>query len=90
MTDTELTSLIIGAAMDVHKALGPGLLEKAYQECLFYKLTSLGLKVRKEVAVPLYFEKVYLDYGFRIDIFVEELKAPLIPECSKLYFLSCC
>lgn len=58
--------------MDVHKALGPGLLEKAYQECLFYKLTKLGLQVRKEVVVPLYFEKVYLDYGFRIDIFVEE------------------
>lgn len=72
MTDKQLTSIIIGSAMAVHTSLGPGLLEKVYQECLFYKLKKEGLKVRKEVGVPLNFEGVYLECGFRIDLFVEE------------------
>jgi GxxExxY protein len=72
MTDKQLTSIIIGAAMEVHKSLGPGLLEKVYQECLFYKLKKEGLKVRKEVGVPLYFEDIHLECGFRIDLLVEE------------------
>ena len=72
MTDNQLTSIIIGEAMEIHKSLGPGLLEKVYQECLFYKLKKSGLKVRKEVGVPLYFDNTYLDCGFRIDLLVEE------------------
>jgi GxxExxY protein len=72
MTDNQLTSIIIGEAMEIHKSLGPGLLEKVYQECLFYKLKKSGLKVRKEVGVPFYFDNTYLDCGFRIDLLVEE------------------
>ncbi len=72
MTDNQLTSIIIGEAMEIHKSLGPGLLEKVYQECLFYKLKKVGLKVRKEVGVPLYFDNTYLECGFRIDLLVEE------------------
>ena len=72
MTDNQLTSIIIGEAMEIHKSLGPGLLEKVYQECLFYKLKKSGLKVRKEVGVHLYFDNTYLDCGFRIDLLVEE------------------
>ncbi len=72
MTDKQLTSIIIGLAMEVHSSLGPGLLEKVYQECLFYKLKKEGLKVRKEVGVPLYFDDIHLECGFRIDLLLED------------------
>ncbi len=55
----------------MHKALGPGLLEKAYQECLYYKLQQDGLKVEKEKPMPLIFEEVKLECGYRIDLLVE-------------------
>ena len=71
---------IVGCALEVHKALGPGLLESAYKECLYYKLTKAGLFVEKEKPMPLVFEEVKLDCGYRIDLLVEnkivlELKA---------------
>src|SRR5690606_23029098 len=56
---------------DVHKVLGPGLLESAYKECLFYKLQKAGLIVEKEKPMPLIFEEVKLDCGYRIDLLVE-------------------
>ncbi len=71
MTENELSNKIIGAAIDVHKALGPGLLESAYKECLYYKLTQSGLNVQKEKPMPLIFEEVKLDCGYRIDLMVE-------------------
>ncbi|WP_255563710.1 GxxExxY protein [Mucilaginibacter rivuli] len=71
MTDNEISGSIIGAAIEVHKALGPGLLESAYKECLFYKLVQSGLYVEKERGMPLIFEEVKLDVGYRIDILVE-------------------
>ena len=54
----------------MHKALGPGLLESAYQECLFYKLRQVGLLVEKEKPMPLVFEEVHLECGYRIDLLV--------------------
>lgn len=72
MTENEIAKRIIGCAIEVHKALGPGLLESAYQECLHYKLTQIGLKVEKEKPMPLVFEEVYLKSGYRIDLLVEE------------------
>jgi GxxExxY protein len=71
MTDNEISGTIIGASIDVHKVLGPGLLESAYKECLYYKLVQCGLYVEKERAMPLVFEEVRLDCGYRIDILVE-------------------
>lgn len=71
MEENELTHKIIGAAMDVHRTLGPGLLESAYQECLYYKLKKEGLSVLKEKAMPLVFEEVKLECGYRIDLLVE-------------------
>jgi GxxExxY protein len=71
MSENELANKVIGCALEVHKALGPGLLETAYKECLYYKLQSYGLKVEKEKGVPLVFEKVNLECGFRIDLLVE-------------------
>lgn len=76
-----ITSKIIGAAMRVHTALGPGLLESSYRECLFYELKKKeNLKVEKELKMPLVYEEVELDVGYRIDLLVEfavvvELKA---------------
>jgi len=71
MTENELSSLIIGVAIDIHKALGPGLLESANKECMFYKLKEMGLLVEKEKPMPLIFEEVKLDCGYRIDLLVE-------------------
>lgn len=71
MEDNQLTGKIIGAAIDVHKVLGPGLLESAYKECLYYKLFQVGLNVAKEKPMPLIFEEVILECGYRIDLLVE-------------------
>lgn len=71
MTENEIANKVIGYAIDVHKVLGPGLLESAYKECLFYKLQKAGLIVEKEKPMPLIFEEVKLDCGYRIDLLVE-------------------
>lgn len=71
MTENEIANKIIGCAIDVHRTLGPGLLESAYQECLFYKLAQSNLVVEKEKPMPLVFEEVKLECGYRIDILVE-------------------
>lgn len=67
-----LTGLILRYAFDVHTALGPGLLESAYKECLYYKLQKGGLIVEKEKPMPLIFEEIKLDCGYRIDLLVEK------------------
>lgn len=71
MIENELSNKVIGLAIEVHKALGPGLLESAYKECLFYKIQQKGLKVEKEKAMPLVFEDVRLECGYRMDLLVE-------------------
>ena len=71
MDRDELTEKIIGYAMDVHTALGPGLLENVYKECLYYKLKKTGFTIEKEKALPIKFEGVELDCGYRIDLLVE-------------------
>lgn len=71
MTENELSNIIIGLSIEVHTALGPGLLESAYKECLYYKINKSGLFVEKEKAMPLIFEEVKLDCGYRIDLLVE-------------------
>jgi len=71
MTENEISSSIIGSALEVHKVLGPGLLESAYKECLYYKVFQSGLNVQKEKPMPLIFEEVILECGYRIDLLVE-------------------
>lgn len=68
---SELTSRIIGCAIEVHKLLGPGLLESAYEECLSYELEKAGLKVEKQKALPVVYKEIKLDYGYRMDIVVD-------------------
>jgi GxxExxY protein len=72
MDDNKITDNIIHYTIKVHKALGPGLLESAYKECLFYELKKNGLKVEKEKALPLIYEDVKMDCGYRIDLYVED------------------
>lgn len=67
-----LTNQILKCAYEVHTALGAGLLESAYKECLFYKLTQSGLFVEKEKPMPLVFEEVKLEVGYRVDLLVEK------------------
>jgi GxxExxY protein len=69
--DQDLTHEIIGAAIEVHKILGPGLLESVYQVCLCYELTNRGLFYKKEFVAPLMYKNINLDSGFRVDLMVE-------------------
>ena len=63
---------ILGAAIKVHRALGPGLLESSYQRCLEYELRSMGLKAESEVLLPVVYGEVKIDAGYRIDMLVED------------------
>src|SRR5689334_713121 len=72
MQDNELTSKIIECAIKVHKVLGPGLLESAYKECLYFELVKNDLLVEKEKSLPLIYEEVKLDCGYRIDLLIEK------------------
>ncbi len=71
MNENELSKIVIGYAIKVHKSLGPGLLESAYEECLFYELNKNGLYVERQKPIPLIYEEVKLDVGYRIDLMVE-------------------
>ena len=71
MNENELSKIVIGCAIEVHKHLGPGLLESAYQECLYYELKKAGLYVQKEIPMPVVYKEVKLDHGYRIDILVD-------------------
>jgi GxxExxY protein len=71
LTDHDLTGIIVGSAIAVHRPFGPGLYEKVYQRCLVYKLVAQGLFVEVERPVPVKFEEVEIDCGFRPDILVE-------------------
>jgi GxxExxY protein len=67
-----LTEKIIGFAIEVHRHLGPGLLESAYEECLCYELTQSGLVFRRQVPLPVVYKGVHLDCGYRLDLVIEK------------------
>jgi len=71
MTENELSHEIIGCGIKVHSALGPGLLESAYEECLYYELVKSGFSVEKQKPMPLVYEAVKLDCGYRVDLLVQ-------------------
>lgn len=71
MLENDIATKIIGCAIEVHKALGPGLLESAYRECLFYDLSKIGFSVEKERPLPIIYKEVKLDHGYRMDLIVE-------------------
>ncbi len=71
MTENELSKIVFNCALKVHQNLGPGLLESAYEECLFFELMKTGLDIQKQKGLPLVYEDVKLDIGYRIDIIIE-------------------
>jgi len=71
MTENEISKIIFDCALKVHKALGPGLLESSYEECLYYELQKSGLKVVKQKPLPLIYDEVKLKIGYRVDLLVE-------------------
>jgi GxxExxY protein len=66
-----LTHAVIGAALEVHRELGPGILESAYQECMCFELASRGLSVQRQVTLPVIYKTIKLDVGYRPDLIVE-------------------
>jgi GxxExxY protein len=72
MTENDISRIVFESALKVHQLLGPGLLESAYEECLFYELKKHNIKVEKQKALPLIYEEIKLDAGYRIDIIIED------------------
>jgi len=68
---SNLTGKIIGCAIEVHKILGPGLLESAYEECLAFELSKVGISIKRQKPVPVVYKEIKLEYGYRIDLLVE-------------------
>lgn len=85
MENNEISEKIIGAAIEVHRTLGPGLLESAYQECLIFELKSLGFQVDKEKTLPIIYKEMKLDQGYRIDLLVEN---KIVLELKTVEFLT--
>jgi len=79
-----ITEAIIGAAIEVHRALGPGLLESAYQACLVYELRQLGFNVLEEYPLPLIYKDVKLDCGYRLDLLVNNSVIDEVKSVEKL------
>ena len=71
MIENEISKKIIGCAIEVHKVLGPGLLESTYEECLFYELRKSGMNVERQKTLPVVYKEVKLEAGYRIDLLVE-------------------
>jgi GxxExxY protein len=71
MTENEISYQIVGAAIDLHRALGPGLLESVYEEALAIDLEERGLRVHRQIAVPITYKSLTFDKGFRLDLLVE-------------------
>ena len=89
LKENELSHVVIGLALEVHTVLGPGLLERSYQECLYHKISKAGIIVEKQKAIPLVFEEVRLECGYRLDLLLEnklvvEIKSVL--EMNEIYF----
>jgi len=82
--ENQLTEKIIGCAIEVHKALGPGLLESAYEECFCYELAQTGFTFRRQVPLPVVYKGVTLDCGYRIDVLINDLIVVELKTVEKL------
>ena len=89
MTHNELSSRIIKAAIEIHRELGPGLLESAYEVCLVHELTSRGLSVERQKSLPVRFRGLEIEAGYRLDLVVEDciiLELKAVDELSKVHY----
>ena len=84
ISENEVAKVIVNAAYNVHIALGPGLLESAYEACLIYELVEAGLEVKSQLTLPIVYREIKLDCGYRIDILVENLVVIEIKSVSTL------
>ena len=84
MDANAITEVIIDAAIEVHRGLGPGLLESAYESCLFFELNQRHLKVLRQVKLPLTYKGIYLDAGYRVDLMVEDAVIVEVKAVDKL------
>ena len=84
MESNKITEIIIGAAIAVHRALGPGLLESTYEACMLYELNERGLKTERQKALPVTYRGVHLECGYRIDLLVEDLVIVELKAVEKL------
>ncbi|MEO8380152.1 MAG: GxxExxY protein [Acidobacteriota bacterium] len=84
MSRTEITGLVIGAAIDVHQAIGPGLLESAYQECLCWELGLRGIRFEKQLALPVHYKGLSLDCSYRLDLLVESTLVVELKSVTKI------
>jgi GxxExxY protein len=71
MKENEITSIILDRSITIHKTLGPGLLESVYETCLFHELSKAGLSVERQKAMPLIYDGVHMESGYRLDLIVE-------------------
>jgi GxxExxY protein len=71
LTENEISKIILDIAFDIHINLGPGLFESVYEEILFYELTNYGLKVKRQKAIPVFWQELIMDVGFKADLIVE-------------------
>jgi GxxExxY protein len=71
ISENEIAKVVFEAGLKVHKALGPGLLESAYEECLFYELSKTSLKVERQKVIPLIYEEIKMEAGYRADFLIE-------------------
>lgn len=86
--ENKLATEVIGAAINVHKLLGPGLLESVYKECLFYELVKMGLYVEKEKPLPVIYQEIRLECGYRLDLLVENkliVETKAVEELNKIH-----
>ncbi len=88
MTENELSSIIIGAAIEVHTELGPGLLESVYERCLFHELKEIGLEVERQVDLPVIYKDCCLNAGFRLDLLIQNkviIEVKAVKELSDIH-----
>lgn len=89
MTENEISYIIRGAIFKIYNSLGPGLLESTYENILTYELRKEGLNVRTQVGLPLVYEDIHLDVGYRIDLLVEEkviIELKSVEELHEVYY----
>ena len=85
ISENEISKIVFDCALKIHKELGPGLLESAYEHCLHYELLKFSLKVEKQKPLPLIYENTKLDVGYRVDLIIED---KLIIEIKSVEFLT--
>ncbi len=84
MHENDISQIIFDSGLKIHRELGAGLLESAYEECLFYELKKAGLFVEKQKAMPLIYQEVKLDVGYRLDLLVENKVVIEVKSCEAL------